>query len=483
LAVTLSIDTSNPLRGTSDLRLLVNAIVAASDHDEADWIEWKSDLDLSTKEGCFPIARTILGMANRLPERAMTTCGGLGFLVVGAEPGALHGITSVDPARLDQLIEPYVGSVDGPRWTPTYIADGGKTVLVVSIEPPQPGDRIFTLRKEFDRYRSGTVFVRKQGRTAPADAEDLDALQRRLTATPRATGASLEVRAVGNVPVSWVDPGTVRPAIEQWASTRREKLVAHARALERSRQQPEKPEGIDLTRLSGLQATMAAMAQQQEALRRAMQQASALGSFLQEEEDTRTLEEYIEHVDKWHDRLVEASFNALPGAYIGGGHGVVAFEVENLGSRFLSDVEVEVRFDFDGVSGSDEEPATERLPAPPRDFGKPKPKVDSLLRGLMSPATPTPYLPTLSGIGRRTWVEKGSVVVRFAIGDLRQHSVDTSDDVYLFVNRRPDDGVLHGTWKATIRDVDGVLTGTIDVPVAHEAVDVVMVLTANRPAD
>lgn len=106
--VALSIDTSQALRGTTDLRLLVNAVVAATDHDEANWIEWKSDLDLTTKEGCFQIARTVLGMANRLPERAKATCEGLGFIVIGVEPGNLCGITSVDPARLDQLIEPYV---------------------------------------------------------------------------------------------------------------------------------------------------------------------------------------------------------------------------------------------------------------------------------------------------------------------------------------------------------------------------------------
>jgi hypothetical protein len=35
-AVVLSIDTSQALRGTADLRLLVNAVVAATDRDEAD---------------------------------------------------------------------------------------------------------------------------------------------------------------------------------------------------------------------------------------------------------------------------------------------------------------------------------------------------------------------------------------------------------------------------------------------------------------
>jgi hypothetical protein len=56
------------------------------------------------------------------------------------------------------------------------------TVLVVTVEAPRAGDRIFTLRREFGRARDGTVFVRKGGRTIPADSGDLDALQDRLLA-------------------------------------------------------------------------------------------------------------------------------------------------------------------------------------------------------------------------------------------------------------------------------------------------------------
>ncbi len=477
--VALSVDTSRALRGTRDLRLLVDAIVAATDHDEADWIEWKSGLDLTTKEGCFPIARTVLGMANRLPERASATCEGLGFIVVGVEPGNLPGIASVDPARLDQLVEPYVGGSEGPRWTPTYVIADDKTVLVVSVEAPHPGDRIFTLRKEFDRYRSGTVFVRKHGRTLQADAGDLDALQNRLTTAPRVTGAALGVQVVGDVPLSWIDPETTRPAIERWANGRRDELIAQARAVERSRQQPEEAEELDLTGLTGLQASMAVIAEQQDSLRRLMHQASALGSYLQEE-DTRTIEEYIEQVDRWRDRLIEASFEALPGACVGCGHGVVALEVENLGNRFLPDVELEVRFEFEGATGFDEAPRKLGLPGPPRAFGKPKPRADLLSAGLLAPAISPPYIRNLGEVPRRTWVEEGSIVVKFEIGDLRQQASDTSDEVYIFLNQRPENGVLHATWKATVRDVDGLLTGTIDLPVREEAVEIIDVLLSDE---
>jgi hypothetical protein len=69
-------------------------------------------------------------------------------------------------------------------------------------------------------------------------------------------------------------------------------------------------------------------------------------------------------------------------------------------------------------------------------------------------------------------VEDGSVRRVFRVGDLRQHATDTSDDVYLLLLGRPEGGMLRGTWTATIRDQGGVLSGTLDIPIADEAVDV-----------
>lgn len=104
-------------------------------------------------------------------------------------------------------------------------------------------------------------------------------------------------------------------------------------------------------------------------------------------EDTRTLDEYIDQVESWRDEFLEASLRALPSAYVASGHGVVALQVENLGSRFLPDIEVEVRFEFDGASGTDEEPDYHRLPSPPRAYGKPEPRMGLLSSGLISPKT------------------------------------------------------------------------------------------------
>lgn len=183
------IDTSRALRTPGELGSLVRAIVAALPEDELDWIEWKCGGDLSDKATQGTIARHILGMANRRPEQAALRAQGCGYLVMGAKPSNLPGITPIDPSQLDQGVQPYLGP-DGPAWLPQYVQEAGPTVLVITIERPEPGHRIFTLEREFTRsdgkvYLAGTVFVRRPGRTIQAEPADMRALEERLAASAR----------------------------------------------------------------------------------------------------------------------------------------------------------------------------------------------------------------------------------------------------------------------------------------------------------
>lgn len=82
---------------------------------------------------------------------------------------------------LSQGVHPYLGA-EGPGWAAQYINRDSASVLVVSVEPPRPGDRIFTLRKEFPRYLAGTIFVRRQGRTVQAGPDGIRALEDRFAA-------------------------------------------------------------------------------------------------------------------------------------------------------------------------------------------------------------------------------------------------------------------------------------------------------------
>ena len=173
------IDARVPLRSPLELAGLVSAVVAASPNDETDWLEWKSSLELAQKEAHVAIARHILGMANRRVADALRQAGGCGYIVIGAEPGSVSGVTEVDPADLSQAIQVYLGSA-GPSWSASYISAAWASVLVITVEPPAAGDRIRTLQREFQSYLAGAVFVRRQGRTAPALPGDVMALEDRF---------------------------------------------------------------------------------------------------------------------------------------------------------------------------------------------------------------------------------------------------------------------------------------------------------------
>lgn len=174
----IGIGSSAALRGQQRLAALVDAVAAASPNDEADWIEWKNAIDLSQKDGQGMIARHILGMANRSCADAQRHAAGCSYLVIGAEPGAVTGVAEVDPAVLDQGIQAYLGS-EGPAWGMSYVHKGAASVLVITVEPPAPGDRIRTLQKDFGSYLAGAVFVRRPGRTIQAEPGDIRALEDR----------------------------------------------------------------------------------------------------------------------------------------------------------------------------------------------------------------------------------------------------------------------------------------------------------------
>ena len=65
----------------------------------------------------------------------------------------------------EQGIATYIGGAEGPDWGPSYEDVDGKTVLVITVEPPRWGDPVFTFRRGFDAYRDGDIFIRRAGKT------------------------------------------------------------------------------------------------------------------------------------------------------------------------------------------------------------------------------------------------------------------------------------------------------------------------------
>ncbi|SIN36533.1 Uncharacterised protein [Mycobacteroides abscessus subsp. abscessus] len=172
------IDTTRALRIDDELLRLAAAIHGSRpEAQETSWLEWKSSLDLSTKEGKFTVAKAVLGFANRSVEDARLNCGGVAYMVVGVEPGAAAGIPAIDHADLTPGIKTYAAT---PRFTPRTIRFEGVEVLVVVVEPPEPGDSQHTLQKQYDKFHAGIVFHRGAARTAPAGTKEVEMLERRL---------------------------------------------------------------------------------------------------------------------------------------------------------------------------------------------------------------------------------------------------------------------------------------------------------------
>lgn len=183
----INIDTTSAFRFPSELERLVDAVRAAGEHDESEWLEWKSTINatstkkelLLTPNATHLIARNVLGFANRNPNTASNWAEGHAYLLIGVEPSNLHGVPSSDPAKIHAQVRVFVGT--RVTWRCEFVTLGDKQVLVVVVEPPRAGDPIHALMKSADKYQEGHVFIRHPGATEQANADDIEMLTRRAS--------------------------------------------------------------------------------------------------------------------------------------------------------------------------------------------------------------------------------------------------------------------------------------------------------------
>ncbi|MDI2036822.1 AlbA family DNA-binding domain-containing protein [Paenarthrobacter nitroguajacolicus] len=192
----LSIDSSRALRTPDQVLSLVQAVFEAAPEDESRSIEWKSAYtDLTSTEASFAIGRAILGLANRPVAVAAASFEGVGYVLVGVEPGSLEGQQVPDSAELLNAIHRYTGH-GWPYWDARTLTFNDVTVLVITVEPPRDGDRIALLQKSFQAAKGpmvseGTIFVRRSGATERSSRAELEMLQDRLLAGSSEEGAAV----------------------------------------------------------------------------------------------------------------------------------------------------------------------------------------------------------------------------------------------------------------------------------------------------
>lgn len=197
VAVALGIDITRAFRFHDEILRLVGAVVVAAGTDESTWIEWKGTLDLSQDSAFWHLPRHVLGFANREPASAALNAEGYAYLIVGAEPGSVTGITPIDPGDLSAKLRAYVGERIG--WHPQYVTVQGRDVLVIVVEPPRPGDSIHPLRKPMQSMQPGVILVRLPGQTVQARAEHIEMLEKRAKASANVVDLTVATWGAGRL--------------------------------------------------------------------------------------------------------------------------------------------------------------------------------------------------------------------------------------------------------------------------------------------
>lgn len=431
--MTLEIDAAEQLRRPADLRRLIDAIVAADPHDEQDWLEWKSALDLRSKAGQFALSRAILGMANRDPDRAARHVGGLGYVVVGAQAGGADGVDSIDPAHLDDGLSRYLGT-DGPQWSPHFLGVGGVDVLVAVVEAPAPGDPIHTLRASFfdDRRNGaedGTIFVRRGAKTERASSTDV----RMLTSRAQASRA---VPPVGP-PVSVIPSATDLPALskEQVMAEIRDRVGLLARAISADR--PSRPTSD-----------------------RPFLDAGLFGNRL--DLDPRSPQQFEAEVRRWEEKAVEAAWSSVRQQLEEAELGRLTLEIINEDLHNLHDVEISFRLPRSAVVGAFDEggPPSARPPRRPRPYGDPPPIVPELdltdlgdidLDGV-----------GLAGVPRSGVYIEGiddDLLLTYVAGRSKPHEHARVGPAFLVLSDGEANDPIEVEWHATSSNLDGIRRG------------------------
>jgi hypothetical protein len=122
----LNVDLTRAARSQSERIAVIDAVANAGPHEpETDSIEWKSNLDVSTTEGAFKVARGILGFGNRDPGYSLRFARGCAYFLVGVEAGSLVGAQAHDSADVDQWLGRFIARGE-PQWSVDYLDVGGK---------------------------------------------------------------------------------------------------------------------------------------------------------------------------------------------------------------------------------------------------------------------------------------------------------------------------------------------------------------------
>ncbi|MFD9123573.1 hypothetical protein [Kitasatospora sp. NPDC059571] len=335
------------------------------------------------------------------------------------------------------------------------------------------GDPIHPLRKDYDKYRQGTIFHRYAGRTGPAGAWEIDDLGERLR------------RGAPTVDVSLAAVQDTVPAVrlvgdlEQLLARRRDALMAQLPTAHRTADTAPstaapiiveaRPQGerrrfttADLEQVRQRQTDGEKLtADEREALERlatAMEKASK--SFMTAfaapaSPDRRSPDQFRADADAYVAQLRRAVPGAITAAAVARAE-AVRFEIRNPTDRFLAQLEVIVDLPAELTAVL---PGRHRAPI---EWPDPPPAYGSLTKfdiGMPVPpitVTIPPYGFRPAPVARRPEIESTaeSTVVRFPAVDVRAHGHVLLDPLAVIANQGFA-GTLTARWSATATNLDG----------------------------
>lgn len=457
--MSVELDLSRAPRGVITAAKLVKDAAEIGDLSERHYLELKGPRDLSSKKDKTKIAKFILGAANRRPDHAATAFEGCAVMIIGITADGVIGVPPVEMLELSQVIDPFLG-VEGPRWDVVYVPVEGSSnvVLVVIVEPPEPGQPAFLCRANGEGVVDGRVYIRAEGETREATSAEQDLLAQRGRALST-TDVDLAVSVVGDIsPVELDNSKTIEEYVDQTKSR------LHA-ALPR-------PTTLPAVGIAGLAAVSSPTL------------AELMGSPSHEIPEDRTEEEYRAEIDDWEEAF-RAAWPSAVEQLLGEVLAPMVLHLENRTDKFLEDLQVKIHLEgevkglnFEGYEGYLPTAATLGLPSPPRPWGpRTRPGLTIGQPPVYSSAQPhfAPALPS-----RMEWSNSGSVAVTLDAGDLRPLANQTFDErqLVLVLWAHKNCAPVRGTWQITARGYHHVFTGDLDVGLG-EATDATLMLRSS----
>ena len=442
-------------RKPSELLAIVTYVRDTPTLEENDYLEWKSAYDLSSKPGAAATARQLIGMANRDFAQAERHAEGGAYVLLGVEPGMVHGVPHWDSADIENWLARYVEPE--LRYDAHYGEIDGKEVLVFTVDAPRQGDPIYCLQRTCEveevvtpasasqaekrvkkSIPKGAIYVRHGGKTEQHTPEDLKRLGARLFVVERPAldvAVMLDMSKAVTISEGLVSDAHREGRLRAW----REEMLAKL-----PRRKP-KPRGtLDFMTLQSFDYSIQLPSR-------------PLGEKRSEEEYEAEVEGYVQAM-----RIPGAWLHAIAIDWVKERKSVLGVSVRNNTEQNYENAVIELTLTGltrgNVFAAEGDAAALLRVPEEPEKWGSP-----SYIKGIL----PSRYATTpLAALAKpRPDIEEpgpGQVLVRYPELRIRPHTPHTLEPLLLALAPGMAGESVPVHWRVTASNTDGHQEGDID---------------------